>query len=112
MAVPFKNIYQFKVTLERVSPPVWRRIQVPENYSFWDLHVAIVDAMVWLDYHLHEFKVVDPATGERIAIGMPDEEGMDCDLLAKRSYTYSNRKGERYFLKEGTTGSGGARYSF
>jgi pRiA4b ORF-3-like protein len=24
---------------------VWRRIQVPEPYSFWDFHVAIQDAM-------------------------------------------------------------------
>ncbi|OFW13207.1 MAG: hypothetical protein A3H29_03900 [Acidobacteria bacterium RIFCSPLOWO2_02_FULL_67_21] len=32
---------------------VWRRIHVPEHYSFWDLHVAIQDAMGWQDCHLH-----------------------------------------------------------
>jgi hypothetical protein len=50
------KIYQFKITLKNIKPPVWRRIQVPENYSLWDLHVAIQDAMGWMDYHLHEFK--------------------------------------------------------
>ena len=49
-----KRIYQFKIELDGATPTIWRRIQVPETYSFWDLHVAIQDAMGWLDYHLHE----------------------------------------------------------
>jgi len=56
---------------------VWRRIQVPETYSFWDLHVAIQDAMGWKDYHLHEFSVVDSKTGRVIRIGIPDDETLD-----------------------------------
>jgi hypothetical protein len=43
------RIYQFKIELTGITPLIWRRIQVPENYSFWDLHVAIQDAMGWLD---------------------------------------------------------------
>ena len=49
-----KRIYQFKIELDGATPTIWHRIQVPETYSFWDLHVAIQDAMGWLDYHLHE----------------------------------------------------------
>jgi len=30
---------------------------VPEYYTFYDLHVAIQDAMGWLDSHLHDFKI-------------------------------------------------------
>jgi hypothetical protein len=41
------DIYQFKVTLRGSKPPIWRRIQVPANYNFWDLHVAIADVMGW-----------------------------------------------------------------
>lgn len=51
-------IHQFLVVLADTDPLVWRRIQVPSRYSFWDLHVAIQDAMGWQDYHLHEFTVV------------------------------------------------------
>ena len=40
---------QFGVTLERVRPEIWRTIEVPEDYLFWDLHVAIQNAMGWLD---------------------------------------------------------------
>ncbi|GAH47450.1 unnamed protein product, partial [marine sediment metagenome] len=39
-----KNVYQFKITLKEIKPPIWRRIIVPETYSFWDLHVAIQDS--------------------------------------------------------------------
>ena len=54
---PYKNIFQFKIILIGTNPPVWRRIQVPEYYTFYDLHVAIQDAMGWLDSHLHDFKI-------------------------------------------------------
>ncbi|MBW1911050.1 MAG: hypothetical protein JRJ11_16185 [Deltaproteobacteria bacterium] len=34
------TIFQFKITLKNINPTIWRRIQVPSKYSFWDLHVA------------------------------------------------------------------------
>ncbi len=68
------KIYQFKITLENIQPEIWRRIQVPETYSFWDLHVAIQDSMGWLDYHLHQFIIRDSLTGSQHEIGIPDGE--------------------------------------
>ncbi len=66
-------VLQIKVTLRDIRPPIWRRIQVPASYNFWDLHVAIQDAMGWSDYHLHEFRL--PAKGKAsIFIGIPDED--------------------------------------
>ena len=70
----FDTVYQFKVTLKGTRPPIWRRIHVPESYTFWDLHVAIQDAMGWEDYHLHEFEVVSPSTGSKVSIGIPSED--------------------------------------
>jgi hypothetical protein len=54
---PFQNVYQFKIVLNNTKPIVYRVIQVPEYYSFYDLHVAIQDALGWMDYHLHGFQV-------------------------------------------------------
>lgn len=71
----FKNIYQFKITLQNIKPKIWRRIQVPENYSFWDLHVAIQNSMGWEDYHLHEFGIKNPKTGDKVTIGIPYDDG-------------------------------------
>ena len=59
------QVYQFKLVLVGVEPPIWRRIQVPETYSFWDLHVALQDSMGWLDYHLHVFRQGLPTRGLR-----------------------------------------------
>jgi len=67
-------VCQFLIVLPKTDPLVWRRIQVPENYSFWDLHVAIQDAMGWKDCHLHEFIAVDSKTGLVTRIGIPDDE--------------------------------------
>ena len=73
MSKVLKNVYQFKIELKDIKPKIWRTIQVPETYTFWDLHVAIQDAMGWLDYHLHEFEIVDPSFGEKVSIGIPDD---------------------------------------
>jgi hypothetical protein len=41
----YECVYQFKIALDSIEPPIWRLIQVPETYTFWDLHVAIQDSM-------------------------------------------------------------------
>jgi len=50
-------IHQFKITLLDTDPAIWRRIQVPATYLFWDLHVSIQCAMGWEDDHLHMFRI-------------------------------------------------------
>jgi len=70
----FRHVYQFKITLENIKPDIWRKIEVPENYTFWDLHVAIQDAMGWWDSHLHQFDIKEPRTGKKLQFGLPVEE--------------------------------------
>ncbi len=69
-----KRVYQFKITLKGINPPIWRRILVPENYNFWDLHVAIQDAMGWLDCHLHVFCIRRKHAHKVTEIGIPNED--------------------------------------
>ena len=76
MKKKFERVFQFKVTLKGVKPAVRRRFQVPESYTFWDLHVAIQDVFGWDDYHLHEFELMSPESGEIAAIGIPEDEGL------------------------------------
>ncbi len=50
----FDHIFQIKVTF--TEPPVWRRLQVPETYTLWDLYVAISDALhSWECHNLVKF---------------------------------------------------------
>jgi len=93
----YERVYQFRITLKGTKPPIWRRIQVPETYSFWDLHVAIQDAMGWLDYHLHQFDIINPATGMMVEIGIPDKES-DRDILADWRQKIAN-----YFFMENSS---------
>lgn len=39
------------------------------------MHVAIQDSMGWEDYHLHQFDMEDPTTGDKVRVGIPDEDG-------------------------------------
>jgi len=68
-----RDVVQLRVTLRDVEPAVWRQIEIPAKYTFWDLHVAIQDAMGWLDCHLHMFRVAN-ARGETEEIGIPDDD--------------------------------------
>ena len=70
------RVYQFRIDLKGITPTIWRRIRVPESYSFWDLHVAIQDAMGWLDCHLHVFRMRRKHAHAATEIGIPDEFGL------------------------------------
>ncbi|MFJ5770984.1 plasmid pRiA4b ORF-3 family protein [Psychrobacillus sp. NPDC093180] len=52
-------LYQLKVTLRGSKPPIWRRIIVPSDFTFSDLHDVIQTAMGWMDMHLYSFEVSD-----------------------------------------------------
>ena len=77
------HVLQLKVTLRYIKPTVWRRILVPSNYTFWDLHVAIQDAMGWMDCHLHEFYLKPKWSSRPVCIGMPSDEDEDEDFDAE-----------------------------
>ncbi len=50
-----KNVYQLKILLAGIDPPVWRRVQVRENTSLPALHNVFQCLFNWEDYHLHSF---------------------------------------------------------
>lgn len=72
-----RKVFQFKITLLGIEPPIWRQIQISDLCTFWTLHVAIQDAMGWQDYHMHEFIVVDPASNQEVHIGIPFDDDPD-----------------------------------
>ena len=48
-------LYELKVELRDIDPPVWRMLQVPGRISLHDLHLVLQTAMVWRNYHLYMF---------------------------------------------------------
>jgi hypothetical protein len=62
------EIYQLKITLKHIRPPIWRRIQVKGNTTLGHLHEIIQIAMGWGNDHMHAFHI---GMGQ---YGAPDEE--------------------------------------
>lgn len=92
MKKKFEHVYQFRIDLKDIKPPIWRRIQVPETYTFFDLHVAIQNAMLWSGGHLHRFYVTDPFTGKKVELEAPEWETNISDWFnmekPRASYVY------------------------
>jgi len=62
------QIIQLKIRLTNTKPPIWRRVLVKKETSFYELHHIIQIVMGWQNYHLYEFK------GKGYRIGVPNEE--------------------------------------
>jgi len=63
-------VYQMRIALEDISPPIWRRIQVTSDTTLGKLHRILQIIMGWSDYHLHEFVI------DGVSYGKPDKEDM------------------------------------
>lgn len=69
-----ETIYQLKVTLKRIKPPIWRRIQVPGSITLHKLHEILQIVMGWQNYHLYQFTIDGSYYGE-----LDDEFSMDVE---------------------------------
>jgi hypothetical protein len=72
-------IYQIKVTLRYVSPPVWRRIEVSGDTKLGKLHRILQAVMGWTDSHLHAFR-----TGHDV-YGVPNRDYPDDETVNERN---------------------------
>lgn len=61
-------IYQIKITLKDVRPPIWRRVQVRSDELLEHLHYVIQLSMGWTNSHLHSFTIY----GEEYGVPMPE----------------------------------------
>lgn len=74
--------YQLKITIKGSKPPIWRRVVVPEQFTFCQLHQAIQGAFGWCDYHLHKFEFKKPGLLIRETWEEDDlAESRGCDVL-------------------------------
>lgn len=84
-----KLVYRLKVTIKDINPPIWRRILIPTEATFWELHLAIQDAFEWEDYHLHEFYIgrVWDRNSIRIKLPHPDDEDFEDEVPPENEST-------------------------
>jgi hypothetical protein len=99
---PPTNLYQFKITLFDVNPPIWRRIQI-EDCTLDRFHEHIQAAMGWMNCHLHMFEV----KGERFGPPSPDDEDLGMNFKDESKVLLSS-----LLPKNGSRFSFGYRYDF
>lgn len=64
------TVFQIKVTLRGIRPPIWRRLRVPSTLTLGQLHQALQIAMGWTNSHMHQFCV------GRQYFGVPDPDDL------------------------------------
>ena len=53
------KVLQMKITLRHAKPPIWRRIQVNNSITLYELHNIVQITMGWTNSHLHAFTAND-----------------------------------------------------
>ena len=75
------GVYQFKITLKGIRPPIWRRVQVPGTITLAVLHEILQVVFGWTDTHLHQFEIAVRR------FGVPDD--FDEEILDEALVTVS-----------------------
>jgi hypothetical protein len=57
-------VYEIKVRLRGIRPPIWRRLQVTSDTLLWGLHAILQLVMGWEDEHPHRFFINGTYYGE------------------------------------------------
>jgi hypothetical protein len=80
------TVYQFKITLKEIEPPIWRRIQT-KDCTLDKLHEHIQTAMGWTNSHLHQFKIKGVTYGDPqlLQVEFEDETSVVNSLRTKIS---------------------------
>ncbi len=49
------KLYQIKIQLTKIKPPIWHRVVIPSDMLLSDLHNVLQTVMGWTNSHLHQF---------------------------------------------------------
>lgn len=85
-----QRIYQLRIELQHIKPPIWRRILVPDSLKLAKLDRVVQAAMGWTNSHLHDWHIEQ----RRYGILNP-EWGGSGDMLDERKFTVGAVLGEQ-----------------
>jgi hypothetical protein len=75
-----EKVYILEISLEGISPRIWRQLRIPGSFTLGDLHGAIQIAMGWENDHLHSF------TLGSVTYGMSAETAAEYDMEEEDEY--------------------------
>jgi hypothetical protein len=106
-AIPVSHrLYQFKITLLEIQPPIWRRIQVKDS-TLDKFHERIQTAMGWTNSHLHQFEIEGERYGDPQLLDDGFEDFECVDSTVTKISEIIPKAGKRFrFLYEYDFGDG------
>lgn len=91
---------QFHISLHGITkPPVWRRVTVPADWSFYALHLVIQEAFGWTNTHLFMFSPKGYASFPQIKeLEMSDyeEDGEELECIDVKLSDIFTAEGQKY----------------
>lgn len=88
MVSNLREVYQLKVQLKGIRPPIWRRFLVSNTATLEEFHHTIQIVMGWTNSHLHQFisgkaryGMVDPEFGMEWDDDLQDELNFKVKIL-------------------------------
>jgi hypothetical protein len=90
------TVYQLKIVLRSVKPPVWRRVLVPKDCTIAVLHETVQIAMGWYNCHLHRFLIQGKEYGVSYEGGVSFPDDPDQMRLGDFRFRPSERFGYLY----------------
>ena len=65
----FNRVFQIKIAVTGIEMPLWRRVQVPETSTFWELYVVVNNVLRWeFRSSITNFKLIDPQQGAPVTL--------------------------------------------
>ena len=88
------DVYQLRVAIKGISPPIWRKLLVGSSTTLHDLHLIIQAAFGWYNYHLYEFDIGNAHYANPDL--MDDEFPDDIDSRKTKLAQLALREGSRF----------------
>jgi len=95
-------LYEIRVQLRDIEPPIWRILRVPSRTSLLRLHKILQKAMGWTNSHLHLFEINGKPYGEgdfEWDFDVQDYRGMRLDKIftaGRTSFLYEYDLGDSW----------------
>ena len=95
-------LYEIRVQLRDIEPPIWRILRVPSRTSLLKLHKILQRAMGWTNSHLHLFEIDGKPYGEgdfEWDFDVQDYRGMRLDKIfteGRTSFLYEYDLGDSW----------------
>lgn len=93
-------MFQLRLTLEDVTPTVWRRLLVPGSVRLNKLHSMFQAAMGWEGYHLHCFEIGEARFGMHFD-DFPEDELDEKEVTVLRAIGAARRFFYEYDFGDG-----------